>query len=477
MLLNSPVYLFLFFPVIYILFRIVRAPGGQRALLCAASLVFAAFSGWRDVLLLLLSAAVNYLLARLAVPGSAEQGSARHEKASAPRLWLCALGIALDLCLLCFYKYARFLLGWVPGLPELLPAAASLPLGISFFTFLEISYLADIKREKISPCRNFGDFLLYVSFFPRLAAGPLVRYGQHTAALTSPAPGAEETAAGLRRFVRGLAKKVLLADVLGAAADAVFAADSLGSAAAWFGAVCYTLQLFYDFSGYSDMALGMGAVFGLPLPENFDHPYVSLSLTEFWRRWHITLGAWFRDYVYIPLGGNRRGKGRTAVNKLIVFALTGLWHGAGWTFVLWGLWHGVLMMLESGLKERIARWSQSAGGRLGLRAYTLLAVLLGFVLFRASSLGEAGRVLGAMFAFRGGWGAAALRRTLLTGVNLAALAAGILFSAPVRSALDKRLPEGPAGEALRDAGSLVLLLLSACVLAGGGFKPLIYAAF
>lgn len=463
---NSPIYLFCFFPCILLLSRLMPGRRAKELLLCAGGVLFYAFGKPFHVLLLLLTAVLHYVLGR-------RMASARRKKL------LCAVGILWDLALLLGFKYLPFFVTTLNALFRTalpVPAPAQ-PAGLSFFTFQAIAYLTDVYRGKDEGAEDFCDLLLYLSFFPRLIAGPLVRYSDHAAQLRELRFTREDTAAGLRRFAVGLAKKLLLADVLGSIADAVFglAADELTAPLAWLGALAYTLQLYFDFSGYSDMSIGMGRVFGFRFPENFDRPYIAASLTEFWRRWHMTLSHWFRDYVYIPLGGNRRGRGRTAFNKLCVFLLTGLWHGAGWTFVLWGLWHGLFMMLESAGKSTLEKLSRRRAGRIALRLYTLLVVLFGFVLFRSASLSEALGVLGAMFRIHAapvGTSALLLRRTL-DGRRLFAL----LCALPLSVCPRVKEPGSAAGEALQDLAALLLFVLSLLSLSGSGFTPFIYAQF
>ncbi len=472
MVFNSAVFLFVFFPAVFLLYRLVPGSRGKNALLVAASLVFYAFGRPAYLALLLGSALVNWAAGLLL------------RRESGPRRLCCALGVALNLAALGVFKYLDFFTGTLNALFGCAIPAANipLPLGVSFFTFQAVSYLVDVYRDPAQGAADFGTLLLYLSFFPKLLAGPIVRFGDAAPQIAARQTAPEDTAAGLRRFARGLAKKVLIADAVGAAADAVFALapEALDARLAWLGAAAYTLQLYFDFSGYSDMAIGLGRTFGFRFPENFNYPYVSLTLTEFWRRWHITLSRWFRDYVYIPLGGNRRGKGRTALNKLIVFLLTGLWHGAGWTFVLWGAWHGLFLMLESAAKPFFARLEGSRAGRAALRLYTLLTVTLGFVIFRAASAGGAWGVISHLVAFSPAPAvrdaATLLLQTTLDGRHVLALALAVLFSAPVLPRLTARLPERGAA-AMKNAAALALFALSLLAVAGSGFTPFIYAQF
>lgn len=450
MALNSAAFLFMFLPLLFILCRVL--PKGRRWLLAAGSLLFYAFGSLTALPLLLCAVLLNLLVGRQLAKGGGKG-------------WLL-LGLGFNLGALLFYKYLGFLL----GLFGLVWDALALPPGLSFFTFQAISYLLDVYRGDTQALRSPLDMTLYLALFPRLLSGPLQRCGDFTAQLAGKQPDAEGCAAPLRRFTVGLAKKLLLAESLRAVADGIFALSpaALNAPAAWLGAIAYTLQLYFDFSGYTDMAIGVGGLFGFTLPENFDRPYTAVSLTDFWRRWHITLSRWFRDYVYIPLGGNRRGQGRTALNKLCVFLLTGLWHGAGWTFLLWGLWHGAFMMLESACRPFADFLKRH---RLLGRVYTLLVVVLGFVLFRAESLGAAWGLLSRLFAFAPSPEAALTLTRLLDGAHIAALLGGAALS------LLPRLPAREKWLPLRNFAALLLLLLSLLALAGGGFSPFIYARF
>lgn len=300
--------------------------------------------------------------------------------------WILVIGVVCDLGVLAFYKYAGFLIRIVNDLagreiwqePQIL-----LPAGISFFTFQAVSYLADIYRGKTKAQHSLAHTALYISFFPQLIAGPIVKYTDMEHQLENRTVSGKKTACGFRRFIYGLAKKVLISDVLGKSADLVFSMNvtSVGSRMAWCASLFYTFQIYYDFSGYSDMAIGLGGMFGFEIPENFNDPYLSHSVGEFWRRWHISLGTWFREYVYIPLGGNRKGKGRTYINLMIVFFLTGLWHGVDYTFIVWGFYHGFFVLLERAgwmeciTKRRVISW-----------CYLFLTVNFGWVIFRSDNL-------------------------------------------------------------------------------------------
>lgn len=383
MVFSSPTFLFVFLPAVLVATWIAPA-ALRRFVLLGASLVFYAWGVQEFLLVVMASTLVDWALAR----GMARGGRAAN--------WLLGAGLAQNLGLLAYFKYGGFAseqaarLADVMGLSSPGVIAVALPIGISFFTFEKISYLVDVWRGDVEARTDPLDVLLFVAFFPRSIAGPIVRLREIAPDLRRPQPTAELASAGALRFSQGLAKKVLIADQIAPIADACFAAGGDGTltmGAAWLGAVAYALQLYFDFSGYSDMAIGIGMMLGFRLPENFNRPYSSYSITDFWRRWHMTLSRWFRDYVYIPLGGSRGSERETQRNLIIVFALTGLWHGAAWAFVLWGLYHGAWLLLERKMGWRAvdARPRHPAARR----GATLLIVLVGWVLFRAEDLGLA----------------------------------------------------------------------------------------
>lgn len=363
----SVTFLFFFLPVIVALYFVLRSRGARNVFLLIASLFFYAWGEGAGLSLLLISIMMNH------------EFSLRIAKR--PQPWL-AIGITANLALLVVFKYLGLITETV-GLPRIEPR---LPLGISFFTFQAMSLLIDVSRGS-KPAANAIRTGLYISMFPQLIAGPIVRWDEIRAQIVERRESWDRFCDGTKLFMLGLAQKVLIADVIAQVADSAFGADAttLGPTAAWIGLAAFTLQIYFDFAGYSNMAIGLGRIFGFELPRNFEHPYSAASFQEFWRRWHMTLSRWFLDYLYIPLGGSRDGAARTYRNLLIVFVLCGLWHGAAWTFLLWGLWHGVFL-----IGERLAR---SRGfpkmPRLIGVIYTVLFVSLGWVLFRADSLPHA----------------------------------------------------------------------------------------
>lgn len=449
MVFSSAMFLVGFLPVtLGVCFLLRGKTKVQNAALLLLSLLFYAWGEWKYVPLLLLSALGNALL-----------GAAAHRQRA--RRWPVALAAALNISLLVYYKYAGFFAGAL-GAAWSGPA---LPLGISFFTFQGLSYVIDMRRGEEEP-GSLLEACLYICLFPQLVAGPIVRWGEVRDAMRGRKMTLAAVGDGFRRFIPGLAKKVLLADALAALADAAFACPDgqRWAVFAWLGAAAFCLQLYLDFSGYSDMAVGLGTMLGFSFPENFDHPYRSLSMAEFWRRWHITLSRWFRDYVYIPLGGSRRGTARRAALLLFVFALTGLWHGAGWTFLLWGLWNGMLVALERGNILKPASWPRWAAW-----LYRTLAVALGFVLFRADSLSAAGGYFVSLFA---NWQAqeAAVHACVLALTPRALLALAV--SVPASLGARVRLPESAAY-----LGCAALLLLCLLSIAAAGYHPFLYFRF
>lgn len=474
MVFSSLEFLCIFFPIVFILYHLMPGMRFKNALLIITSLLFYAYGEPAYVLLMIFSALFNYAAAR----GIAGR---KHRKG------ILFAAVAANLSLLVFFKYLAFLAGTLShlsGIPFTAPAV-KLPIGISFFTFQALSYVIDVYREKIQVQKRFWNVLLYLSFFPQLIAGPIVKYRDIETSIESRHTDPRQTADGLRRFICGLGKKVLIANTMGQAADAIFnaAPAQISILPAWIGAISYMMQIYYDFSGYSDMAIGLGKMYGFRFQENFLYPYGAASIKEFWRRWHISLSSWFREYLYIPLGGNRKGKLRTCVNKCIVFFCTGLWHGANWTFVVWGLYHGLFSMLEESLAflRRIPRWITYIP--------TMIIVCIGFVLFRAATIGQGLFMTGQMFAgFPGTREGMSLAVSQLTPWFLTMLTAAIIGMAPVRPIVtyiqNSRAGDtglSHRGNALLQTAlyglSLLLLLFCMIRLSGNTYNPFIYFRF
>jgi len=460
MVFSSLHFLFLFLPLVTLAHRF--APKGWRnPLLLAASLWFYAWGEPVYVGLMLFSVAWNYLAGlRLGV-----------ERLPSRRKAALAGAVAVNLAVLGFFKYYAFLARSLAALGLRLPDySLPLPIGISFYTFQAMSYVIDVYRGKARPQRRLVDFATYITMFPQLVAGPIVKYTDIQAQLEDRRMSLAQCGQGLERVILGLAKKVLLANQLGLLADSVRDAAGRSVLTAWLGAAAYALQIYFDFSGYSDMAIGMGRMLGFSFAENFDYPYLSRSVTEFWRRWHMSLSGWFRDYVYIPLGGNRVAPGRHALNLLAVWMLTGLWHGASWNFVLWGLYYGALLVLERFVTGRaLERWPAGAA-----RALTLALVTVGWVIFSNTDFPEMGRYLLNLVGV-GATGLADAAFLYALRGNLVLLALSALCCGPGlrrwQLRLTGRLP-------LLSALALGLLLV-ACVacLVQGSYNPFLYFRF
>lgn len=424
MIFSSLVFLCIFLPVTYILYTVLPSLKLKNSLLIVMSLFFYAYGEPVYVLLMILSAFLNYLCARL-IAGTGER-----------KKYYLTAGLIVNLGILGIFKYAAFLVHTLNGLfgTDMPEPVLSLPIGISFFTFQALSYVIDVYRGNVEVQKSFFKVLLYISFFPQLIAGPIVKYRDISEEIDNRIQTSEQSAAGMRRFICGLSKKVLIANTMGLAADRIFAADlaQINIAAAWLGAFAYLLQIYYDFSGYSDMAIGLGRMFGFHFKENFMYPYGAFSVREFWRRWHISLSTWFKEYLYIPLGGNRKGRARTCLNKIIVFFFTGLWHGANWTFVLWGLYHGLFLLFEEYVP--VLKKVPKALGRI----YTLSVVCVGFVIFRADTISQGFYFIRQMFTgFTFTAASASLVWQQLSPWFIAMSLAGMIGAAPIRPLADK----------------------------------------
>ena len=395
MVFSSNIFLFFFLPIFLIAYFATPQKFRNYTLLLF-SLIFYAYGAPDFVFLLVGECVINYFLVR---------GMAKTQKTGTKR-WLCALSVLMALGLLLYFKYANFfmenlnaILGWMHREPIGWMKVA-LPIGISFFTFQSITYTLDVYRGITPPSKKLTDYVLYIMMFPQLIAGPIVNYNSVAAQLVERTSTMEDRVVGFYRFIIGLGKKVLIANTLAAYADQVFGMNygDLATGTAWIGILAYTFQIYFDFSGYSDMAIGLGKMMGFRFPENFNDPYTSRSVTEFWKRWHMTLGNFIMNYLYIPLGGNRKGKGRMYFNLWLCFLLSGLWHGASWNFVLWGAFHGFFICADKlflkDLLKKMGKWPAVI--------LTFFVVNMGWVLFRVDTAADAGSFYQALFAFRGG---------------------------------------------------------------------------
>ncbi|NLG35321.1 MAG: MBOAT family protein [Lentisphaerae bacterium] len=480
MVFSSLTFLFYFLPATLLVY-FLTPPRWRNLPALTASLVFFAWGAPRFVFVLIATCFADYHVSRWIVPGRLPPPRRRA---------LLAAMLAVDLGLLVFFKYANFFAeqAWsfldLFGLPPFPWRHIVLPIGISFFTFQKVSYLVDVYRGTAQPARSAGRHLLYISLFPQLIAGPIVRYHDVDRQLEHRTTTSGLFLDGLWRFCIGLAKKVLLANTFARMADAVFGAHpfDLTAPQAWAGLLAYSFQLYYDFAGYSDMAIGLGRMMGLRFLENFNFPYASAGIGEFWRRWHISLGRFMMEYLYIPLGGNRDGHRKTLRNLWLVFLASGIWHGANWTFVLWGIWHGTLISLEKhagpARMERIPRALRITG--------TFLLVALGWVLFRAENPHHASRLFRILFGIRAGGEGLAVFPQLIADRSLwLAAAIGIPCAFAPVFRLDRWLPRDPADPdrmplpsvVLRFLLSLLILAVTAGELCASGFNPFIYFQF
>ena len=465
MVFTSTVFLGLFLPLLFAVYFLANTAARPYVLLLF-SLIFYAWGEPSAVVVMIALMVLNYLLAL----GIAALGNRRAATA------LLALAVVSDLGALVGYKYLGFLaanlqpLCRLAGVEFAIPSIA-LPIGISFYVFQIISYVVDVRRGDVAAQRNPFKFMLYVSLFPQLIAGPIVRYATIAADIENRRADFENIVAGIRRFAIGLAKKVLIADTMASIVDVIFAAkvETIPTAYCWLGAVAYTLQIYFDFSGYSDMAIGLGRVFNFRFLENFDHPYCARSVQEFWRRWHISLSTWFRDYLYIPLGGNRKGALRTYCNMFTVFLLCGLWHGAAWNFVVWGVYHGVGLVVErAGFGKLVTKLPKPLAN-----AYLLLFVIVGWVFFRAPDLGYAAAYLGNMFG-----GSTAAFRSFAPALNFIVLdkfillAVGCVAAYPVFDAIVRRIPE-----AVRLVCGMTFFAVVFILAITSAYSPFIYFRF
>lgn len=468
MVFSSLTFLCIFLPVVLALYYLFPTLRVRNILLIAVSLLFYAYGEPVYVLLMIASIVINYIFGRLL-------GRENRKKRKA----MLAIAVIINIGLLAVFKYLDMMVQTINQLSgsEIPLVGLALPIGISFFTFQALSYVIDVYRREVEPQKNLWNVMLYISFFPQLIAGPIVKYHDIQEQIDNRNTDVREIAEGLRRFIIGLSKKVLISNTMAVTADALFAAGTgeLNILSAWIAAISYMLQIYFDFSGYSDMAIGLGHMFGFHFLENFRYPYISSNIQEFWRRWHISLSTWFKEYLYIPLGGNRKGKARTCLNKMIVFFSTGLWHGANWTFVLWGLWHGGFLLLEQvcpveKLPKALAH------------IYALLVVCVGFVMFRADTFGQGMFMIETMFS---GWEFSAAQMAVvweqLTPIFLVTLVMAVFGSAPL---IPKAAEACLTRENLRKPAvyfsymaSFILLILCMLSLSSGTYNPFIYFRF
>ena len=471
MLFSSATFLFVFLPVVLLFYFVPvfrqdpqREMTKKNAVLCLASLVFYAWGEPVYIVLMLISIYFNYNIGLDLEAHTFDEGRRK-------KIFICA--VVFNLLVLGFFKYYPFAVDNFNKLfsLEIKAANISLPIGISFYTFQILSYVIDVYRGKCRAQPKLLPFATYICMFPQLIAGPIVQYGDIERQLRNRRIGIRKFSAGVLFFIRGLGKKVLFANTIGAVYTEITARepDTTGLVVAWFGILCYTLQIYFDFSGYSDMAIGLGKMFGFDFLQNFNFPYTADSIKDFWSRWHISLSNWFRDYVYIPLGGNRKGTARTIINLLIVWSLTGLWHGAAWNFVAWGVYYGVLLILEKyvfgGLVEKLPHWAK--------RVLTMLIVIIGWVFFSAESFGGAARYLGAMIGTGGlfdGTTSYVLRSNFFPFAVMCCSALGFFRKFPKLKNANVRL-------ALQAVGYAAVFILCVVSLVSDTYNPFLYFRF
>jgi alginate O-acetyltransferase complex protein AlgI len=473
MALTSITFIYYFLPAFLLAYVLAARTHMRNIVLFVASIFFYTWSEFQYIYVLLLSAAVNYIWGRWI--------SGRHGRIRSLLLWS---GIGVNVAGLVVFRYAEFALRVIDpfiamlGLPALTPQIHA-PMGVSFFTFKGISYLIDIYRKDVAAERDPLIFVTYMTMFPQIMAGPIERFDDSKSEIRNRTLTLSGFRTGAEYFIIGMAQKLLIANSVAAPANTAFstAPDALSAPLAWLGAICYTIQIYYDFAGYTNMAIGLGHMMGFHFPPNFNFPYASRSVTEFWQRWHITLSTWLRDYLWFPLGANRRGTMRTTLNLLLVFGLCGLWHGANYTFIAWGLFHGSLLGLErAGLLSQLSRvWSSVRTG------YTMTMVTIGWVLFRSESLNYASGYLRAMAGGHATTTGDLFLRNLSPDVTLA-LGLGALFSFRWPDAVLARLSGLTSGYslALRFASAtalLIIFVISLMNMAEGSHNPFIYARF
>jgi alginate O-acetyltransferase complex protein AlgI len=472
MVFSEPTFLFFFLPVVLLCYFLTPDSAKNLILLCF-SIIFYAWGEKIFVIVILCMILFNYAMG-IAI--------ANRTTDRAKNLTL-AFGVAANLGVLLFFKYANFFASNLTSDTYILSytAAIHLPIGISFFTFQALTYLVDLRRNEIDVQKNLVKLALYISLFPQLIAGPIVRYSEIEKALISRRTSRTDFSIGVERFALGLAKKVLIADPLGLVADQVFGipADGLSTSVVWLGILCYSMQIFFDFSAYSDMAIGLGRIFGFKFPENFNYPYIARSVTDFWRRWHMTLSRWFKDYLYIPLGGNRVRPLQMYFNLAFVFIVCGFWHGASWNFILWGAYYGIFLVLEKvGLQALVERTPRALQ-----HAYLLFIVIIGWVPFRAETLDQTLDFYQFMFGFQTGINADFYQISrYLNGYVLFTIVLAIIFSMPIQRSVTKfftatLILNTQLIQMSKALSVAVLFVLAVATVGSASYSPFIYFRF
>lgn len=468
MLFSSMTFVFMFLPIVSAIYLLV-CKDLQNYILLIASIIFYAWGEPRYLAIMLLTILINYIGA-LCISRSPNK---THRKL------LLTLTTVLNLAFLFYFKYFNFVIENINGMlsANISVIKVIMPIGISFYTFQAMSYVIDVYRGDTKVQKNIYNLALYICLFPQLIAGPIVKYHDVDEQIEKRDVTFDKVSYGIKRFIIGLAKKMLLANTLGAVADKIFEqpVEQFDTLIAWIGAVAYSLQLFYDFSGYSDMAIGLGSIFGFKFLENFNYPYISKSITEFWRRWHISLSTWFKEYLYIPLGGNRVSKMRNYFNLFVVFLATGFWHGAAWNFIFWGLWHGMFIIFE-----KATGWHKKEGGwklSLAHHIYCVLAFVIGWVMFRAEDMGYAWKYIKNMFGLIGEYKITYGYSYYIDNIELLAFTVAIICAMPI---FNKMLEIKYEHKVLRGAVNIwliILFVLSSSCIAASTYNPFIYFRF
>ena len=464
MVFSSAVFIWLFLPIVFVI-NLILPKKCSNVFLLLASLFFYAWGEPVNVLLMLFTIVLNWLVGIGIGRFSAHKGK------------ILAAGVVLDIAILGYFKYANFFVSTVNSLAGgevITPPGIALPIGISFFTFQAISYIVDVYRGDTEPADNLINVALYIAYFPQLIAGPIVKYKEINKQIEDRQITSDGVALGLRRFMYGLGKKVILSNILGKSVDLVFdlSMDVIGFKLAWLGAILFPIQIYYDFSGYSDMAIGLGKMFGFDIPENFVYPYVSKSITEYWRRWHISLGSWFREYVYFPLGGSRKGNVRTAINLTIMFTLTGFWHGASFSFIAFGLYMAFFMVIE-----RFWVLKKLDPHPVLSRIYFFIAFLFSIPFFRANNLPRALCWMGKMCQV---WNIGKIEPSFgnyMNGTTVAVLIVSILGAGIIQFATPEKIRSKWKGSVAEWIYLVGVTILSMALIASDTYNPFIYFTF
>ncbi len=468
MLFSSMTFVFMFLPIVSVVYLLARKDL-QNYILLVASIIFYAWGEPRYLAIMILTILVNYVGANYI----------SRSKDIFHRKLLLTATILVNLSFLFYFKYFNFVM---ENINQALKVNIDfidvvMPIGISFYTFQALSYVIDVYRGEVKAQKDIYKLSLYITIFPQLVAGPIVKYHDVDEQISDRKVSFDKVAYGVKRFIVGLAKKMLIANTLGAVADKIFSqpVEQFDCLTAWIGAIAYSLQLYYDFSGYSDMAIGLGAIFGFKFLENFNYPYISKSITEFWRRWHISLSTWFKEYLYIPLGGNRVSKKRNLFNLLVVFLATGIWHGASWNFVFWGLWHGAFIIFE-----KITGWHKKVGGfkiSFAQHIYTIFAFVIGWVMFRAENMSYAFEYMKNMFGLVKEHKIVYELPYYIDNLETIAFVVAIICAMPVFNKIFEIKYEHKVWRSVVNVWLIVLFLVSASSIAASTYNPFIYFRF